>query len=251
MPKGEIEYHPYLEEGFIKGANKLILGSFPVYECTNPENDLKESNRKNEGTIRFFYGSNRNSLWNYYQKFVDKNLSPSLNKTEILKSLNSKQIAISDIIKSCERWKEKEGNIDQYSSEDQALKNRVYNTNQVQDYLKSDISKILCTSKGVMKLLEQKIIAPIKDPIGSRLVSLSNNFQDIFLKQIGGSGENVSNPVVNVYDIQGRKITILALPSPGSPQRKIAHFGYLNGKKMDYVELYFEKAFEWFARVEK
>jgi hypothetical protein len=35
MPIGEIEIHPYLEMGQIPNSRKLILGSFPVYECTN------------------------------------------------------------------------------------------------------------------------------------------------------------------------------------------------------------------------
>jgi hypothetical protein len=32
------EIHPYLNEGNIKGSTKLILGSFPVYACTDPDN---------------------------------------------------------------------------------------------------------------------------------------------------------------------------------------------------------------------
>ena len=63
MPIGEIETHPYLLQGQINGATKLILGSFPVYECTDQDNYLKQQNRLNEGTVRFFYGSNRNSLF--------------------------------------------------------------------------------------------------------------------------------------------------------------------------------------------
>jgi hypothetical protein len=60
MPIGERETHPYLHQGQIIGATKLILGSFPVYECTDNDNDLKQQNRQNEETVRFFYGSNRN-----------------------------------------------------------------------------------------------------------------------------------------------------------------------------------------------
>ena len=54
MPIGEIEVHPYLQQGQVNGATKLILGSFPVYECTDDDNALKQQNRNNEGTIRFF-----------------------------------------------------------------------------------------------------------------------------------------------------------------------------------------------------
>ncbi len=48
MPIGETETHPYLEQGQINGSTKLILRSFPVYECTNPDNQIKQQNRQNE-----------------------------------------------------------------------------------------------------------------------------------------------------------------------------------------------------------
>lgn len=54
MHIGEIETHPYLQQGQINGATKMILGSFSVYECTDQDNQLKQQNRQNEGTIRFF-----------------------------------------------------------------------------------------------------------------------------------------------------------------------------------------------------
>ena len=38
MPKGEIETHPYLQIGQIKGATKLILGSFSV-RCIKTKNE--------------------------------------------------------------------------------------------------------------------------------------------------------------------------------------------------------------------
>ena len=47
MPIGEIETHPYLQQGHINGATKLILGSFPVYECTDQDSQLKRQNRQN------------------------------------------------------------------------------------------------------------------------------------------------------------------------------------------------------------
>ena len=46
MPKGEIEIHPYLDKGQIKGSEKVILGSFPGYECTDSDNERKQSTRE-------------------------------------------------------------------------------------------------------------------------------------------------------------------------------------------------------------
>jgi len=47
------EFHPFLKEGNIEGANKLILGSFPVYACTDPDNMkmLKMRNKDGAWTI--------------------------------------------------------------------------------------------------------------------------------------------------------------------------------------------------------
>lgn len=54
MPLREIEKHPYLQQGQILGATKLILGSFPVYECTDEDCQFKQQKRLNEGTVPFF-----------------------------------------------------------------------------------------------------------------------------------------------------------------------------------------------------
>jgi hypothetical protein len=67
MPIGEIETHPYLHQGQINRATKLILGSFPVYECTNQDNLIKQENRHDEGTVRFFYGSIDSKFWQFYR----------------------------------------------------------------------------------------------------------------------------------------------------------------------------------------
>jgi hypothetical protein len=67
------EIHPYLNEGNIKGSTKLILGSFPVYACTEPDNAEKLAIRNTEGTVRFFYGSCKSRFWGLYHQFVDNN----------------------------------------------------------------------------------------------------------------------------------------------------------------------------------
>jgi hypothetical protein len=126
MPIGEIEQHPYLKSGEIIGSSKLILGSFPVYECTDEDNDYKRENRSSEGTIRFFYGSNRNSLWSKYKCYVDQSVSAPWDSDKIVNSLKAHGIAVTDLIASCERYiykKDKKGEriLYPYSSEDGAL----------------------------------------------------------------------------------------------------------------------------------
>ena len=86
-------------------------------------------NRKNEGTVRFFYGSNRNSLWTKYSQYIDNTIIQPWDAGLILRSLSEKQIAVSDTIKSCERYiykKDRESGkriLKSFSSEDSALKN--------------------------------------------------------------------------------------------------------------------------------
>ena len=103
MPIGEIETHPYLQLGLINGATKLILGSFPVYECTNPDNELKQQNRQNDGSVRFFYGSIDSGFWRLYIDHVDNLLHLPPVPNLILQSLAQHQIAIADTIISCQR----------------------------------------------------------------------------------------------------------------------------------------------------
>ena len=38
------EDHPYLELGRIPGAKSMVLGSFPVYACTNPDTNTTSQN---------------------------------------------------------------------------------------------------------------------------------------------------------------------------------------------------------------
>jgi hypothetical protein len=93
-----IEFHPYLKEGKIDGATPLILGSFPVYACTKPENPEKLKIRNREGTVRFFYGSCRNRFYGLYHQYIDARVTVPVNKAIALKSLRKHNITMSDII---------------------------------------------------------------------------------------------------------------------------------------------------------
>lgn len=237
MPLGELEIHPYLNKGKIKGATKLILGSFPVYECTDPDNQIKKDNRLKEGTIRFFYGSNRNSLWTKYSKYIDNSLSEPKDELTIIKSLKKHNIAISDIIASCERK--------DFSSEDSDLLKKNWNTDMIRGLIKEGVTKILCTSKGVLGDLEKKIICSKKNPLGFSNEKINMNFQSNFIRDLNGDTTKISNPISRVFNIEDKELIALAIPSPGSPQRQIHNFGNSSSNGMDYAERYFKKSFEW------
>lgn len=251
MPIGEIETHPYLELGHIAGANRLILGSFPVYECTNPDSDLKAV-RRNDGTVRFFYGSSRNRLWRLYGQYVDNQIFTPWNSDSILQSLAERRTAISDVIRECERYSFKKDKrtgervIDPYSSDDLALHNQVLNVDQIRTLLVSGVSKVLCTSKGVLSTLEARIIS--FQHFGRVDDFESANFQSNFIAGIQGNPRQITKPSHRRFNVHGRTIHALAIPSPGSPYRRLHHFGFQGVNSHAYATAYFQRAFEWLVQ---
>lgn len=49
----------------------------------------------------------------------------------------------------------------------------------------------------------------------------------------------------NVYKYKGKLISVIAIPSPGSPQRQIDKFGCVSGSGVEYASKYFKYAFNW------
>lgn len=236
-PIGEIEIHPYLQQGQINGAIKLILGSFPVYECTDQDNPSKQQNRLNEGTIRFFYGSIDSGFWGLYRDNIDNTILLPPNPNLILQSLAQRQIAISDTIYSCERH--------EFSSEDSKLIRRTYNIHGVQSLIQNGVRKIICTSKGVLKDLEKQFVLQGNLPFGIVDNQAGCAFQDNFITGLGGNNNQITNPIAKVFIIDNYQVTALAIPSPGSPQRKLAKFGFNGNDWRNYADRYFSNAFNW------
>jgi hypothetical protein len=237
MPIGEIETHPYLQQGQINGATKLILGSFPVYECTDQDNPIKIQNRQNEGTIRFFYGSIDSALWGLYRDNVDNKISLPPNPNIILPSLAQRQIAVSDTIASCERHG--------FSSEDSKLIRRKYNRQGIQTLILNGVRKIICTSKGVLKDLEKQIILQGNLPFEQVDYLAGCTFQEKFISELGGNNNQIINPIAKIFILDNFQVTALAIPSPGSPQRQLAQFGFHGEDWRKYADNYFSNAFNW------
>jgi hypothetical protein len=237
MPIGEKETHPYLQQGQITGATKLILGSFPVYECTDHDSQFKQQRRQNEGTIRFFYGSIDSGLWGFYRDYIDNEIALPPNPDLILHSLTQKKIAVSDTIISCERH--------EYSSEDSKLIRRTYNWQCIQTLIEKGVRKIICTSKGVLKDLERQIILHGNIPFGQVDNLAGCTFQDNFISELGGNNNQITSPISKVFIVNGQRIIVLAIPSPGSPQRQLAQFGFNGLDWRNYSDKYFSKAFNW------
>ncbi|MBK7964366.1 MAG: hypothetical protein IPK10_02980 [Bacteroidetes bacterium] len=103
----------------------------------------------------------------------------------------------------------------------------------------------MCTSKGVLKDLEKQIICTSTHPIGKVNENLSKEFQDNFVRIIGGKNENITNPISRVFDVNGIHITALAIPSPGSAQRQLTQFGFEGLERKIYSDDYFKSACNW------
>jgi hypothetical protein len=232
------EFHPYLMEGQIDGATKLILGSFPVYACTDPDNIEKQKIRNTEGTVRFFYGSCKSRFWGLYHQYVDNNVTVPVKKSIALESLKEQKIAMSDTIKSCYR---KEA-----SALDSDLRDIKYNTEMINSLIESGVTKVLCTSKGVLEHFNKRIISKL--PEAKFNDGKTNRFLSDILNHLGGITSLIKKPICSVYDFHGREIFVLAIPSPGSPQRQAHSFGCKSNYKLNYAISYFEYAFKWIKK---
>lgn len=231
------EIHPYLFDSAQEGSSSLILGSFPVYECTDPDNDEKNLKREKNGSVRFFYGSGSNKFWHLYKTYIDDSINFPIQPEQIKKSLSQFDIAISDTILKCKRKNK--------SASDSQLSCKEYNSEGIVSLISSGVNRILCTSKGVLQELEKQILCSNTYPIAQVNHALSIVFQKEFISDIEGDEKLLIKPIVKVFDFNGACITAIAIPSPGSAQRKLKHFGFSGANWKDYSDRYFEKSFKW------
>ena len=231
------ETHPFLKQGKIPNAKRLILGSFPVYSITLQDNVEKQKIRKSDGTVQFFYGSCRSSFWGLYHLYIDSGLHIPITPKDALSSLVKNQIAMSDIIMECER--------NGKSALDKDLKKRIYNIEMMYEYLDSGVTKILCTSKGVMEMFHDQIGKKSKKLIFQEIESLK--WQKEIISNLNGDLSLIKKLICRQYLLNGKTIRLLSIPSPGSPQRQIKQFGFLGDDWRDYADKYFEFTFNWLS----
>jgi hypothetical protein len=231
------ETHPFLHLGKIPNASRLILGSFPVYSITLPDNVEKQKIRKSDGTIQFFYGSCRSSFWGLYHLYIDSGLHIPITPEDALLSLIKNQIAMSDIIIECER----EGK----SALDKDLKKRTYNIEMINQFLDSGVTKILCTSKGVMEMFHEKVADKSKEFIFQE--SESSKWQAEIIIKLNGNAKQIKKLICRQYIYKGKTVRLISIPSPGSPQRQLKQFGFLGDDWREYSDKYFEFTFNWLS----
>lgn len=244
IPKSTREFHPWINiETPATQQPRIILGSFPIWSLTKHEMDVDDqphfvsSRIKKTGEFPFFYGSTVNRFWSWYRTYLDGKIE-LLNKESILFSLRKNQIAITDSILSCDR-KEK-------SALDKDLSNRVYNHKFFSYPPYGEVTKILCTSKGVMnEMLLHKTFFQHHDRLKLNEPA-SNQFQDQFIKNIMGDPQLITKPIFRQLAVKDcGVIQCLALPSPGSPYRRLIDFGLHEAEAHKYLDNYLKNAFAW------
>jgi hypoxanthine-DNA glycosylase len=151
-----IEKHPFAP--YVPQQSRiLILGSFPGREST-------QTKREND----WFYCASRNQFWKIIESVFDQVLVTTSAKQELFKQRN---IAITDIIESCERRDNK--------NSDDNLVNKVYNNIAITNIItQNPIKKILFTSKSVyLEFLEnfdkpngiELVVLPSPSPVYRRM----------------------------------------------------------------------------------
>lgn len=237
MPINETEIHPFLQIGEAIPASRMIVGTFPIYSLTNPRTQRKSSLQQDRNDISFFYGSRSNYFWSWYQQYIDADVNIQ-NPESIITSLTNKGIAISDVIQECLRIKE--------SFEDNKLQQKQWNM-QLSKVIESSIDKIICTSKsdsGAMGWLRDKILIPSGFSV-NQIASIDLHHE--ILDNIPDSNHNIKLIAV-VLQKGDRRVEIVSLPSPGSPQRRLIDFGYVktNQTTENYLSNYLLITFNWF-----
>jgi hypothetical protein len=239
MPFNEIESHPFLQVGESISANKMVVGTFPIYSLTNPRNPRKSHLQQQRNDISFFYGSRSNYFWSWYKQYIDNQVNIQ-QPTSIIASLQQQQIAISDVIRQCTRKDE--------SFNDSDLKQIQWNTH-LATIIEERIDKIICTSKssaGAMGWLRDKILIPSGFIVNQ---AQTNALHQQLLNAIPQSNTNII-PVTQVLTKANRRVNIVALPSPGSPSRRIVDFGYRKNihTTTTYLDQYLTQSFNWFTQ---
>jgi hypothetical protein len=229
------EIHPFLELAKVSKATKLILGSFPVYSITLPDSEDKKRIRKSDGTVPFFCGSCHSSFWTLYHLFIDNYLQIPISSEEALKSLLKNEISISDMILQCERKGK--------SALDSDLSKRLYNIEMMNEYLSSGVTKILCTSKGVMEMFHDHIVKKSKTINYQEFES--KKWQSQIISELNGDESQIRKLICKQYTFKGKTIRLISIPSPGSPQRQLKQFGFIGDDWRTYADKYFEFSFKW------
>lgn len=239
----ELETHPFLDLGILPNAKGMILGSFPIYEMTLPDNPVKRKMREEKESINFFYSNPRNSFWDLYESYIDD--IGDRTQANILQSIRKNKICFADTVRTCRRakWNSSSKSYDQsFSPNDSGLRDHSFNIDGVNHAITRGVNVILCTSKGVLKQLQERILPQARNYQGlDEKLTLEEN--ESFRNQFKDQDFNTQSGTIQVYNVADKKVLCIAIPSPGSAQRKLGAFGYVNGDRKMFLNQYMKLAF--------
>lgn len=192
MPINELERHPFLkyidteieQSAIYKG---LIIGSFPVYSCTDTINSnleiIEQRFNPDDVTMRFFYCSKKSMFWEYCSSaFGEVNPTNKINNETIKESilnarqrtinfLNRNNLLITDVIYQTNRkeYGDEDSNLLQLNGADNWIVQNLSLNHGISNILDNhpSITNLYFTARG---LTGNNPFALFKSIFGNRLV---------------------------------------------------------------------------------
>lgn len=205
MPINQLEIHPYLNyrESLVEKKENytgLIIGSFPIYACSNLLNEnlelVQENNFENQLRFRFFYGSKRSEFWDYFFKVFENNNPITIRNCISL--LEDNYLLISDILYKTNRINQ--------SSADGDLFTQIGANDFIQENLQlnEDLINLIEKHKSIKNLFFTAQGLNGKTPFGW----FRTMFENLILENL-----NLENNRFNCV-INNRKFNVFLLPTP-------------------------------------
>ena len=113
----------------------------------------------------------------------------------------------------------------------------------IKGFLNNGITKILCTSKGVMDMFHDQIAKKSNEFVFQE--DESYKWQTEVMSKLKGSEIQIKKLICRQYVYKGKTIRLISIPSPGSWQRQLKQFGFNGSDSLSYADKYFEYSFKW------
>ncbi|MBW7941456.1 MAG: hypothetical protein H3C64_03430 [Candidatus Kuenenia stuttgartiensis] len=233
MPLNELEQHPFLDYYLQhQGTNDLynththfnglIIGSFPIYQCTDTINEqfevIQQRLQLPRAAMRFFYCSNQNSFWPTLSEiFASDNpltaTTPELRKEAAITLLNHNKLLITDVVYRTNRKGES-------STDDSLLISRGAVGFIVQNMsLSNSIRDILEQQTAIRHLFFTATSLTGKSPFGwfRKLFNITQQ-QIVHVWQTGNTTTALE------LSLFGRTFTAFLLPTPAGNSGRGIHF---------------------------
>ena len=210
MPINQLERHPYLnyKEELNLNLNTeytgLVIGSFPIYACSNLVDANLEvfnmNNMVNDIRFRFFYGSNNSQFWDYLFKSFGDNREITIENC--INLLENKKLIITDSLFQINRvnFSSSDEDLMIHENVEENILNNLELNHSIKDILKnnSSIKSLFFTSTGIVP----------KSPYGWFKTIFENNVFEENIIEIGTRRWSC-NLIINE-----KRYNVFMLPTP-------------------------------------